>query len=155
MSVRVTMTDTVTPYLEAISEEKRAKALRSATTAGAKAAVPILRAATPRGATGNLQDAVRHKAMRKRYGTGSVVAPMGAKARHRHLVSGGTKPHIIAGRDGGFLRIGERYLRAVRHPGARANPFVDRAAGSMSAAAEAAFTSRIERFIETGKQPHD
>ena len=155
MSVRVTMADTVTPYLEAIAEEKRAKALRAATTAAAKAAVPRLAAATPVGRTGNLRDAVRHKAMRKRYGIGSVVAPMGKKARHRHLVTGGTKPHVIAGPPGGFLRIGDRYLRSVHHPGARANPFVDRAAAGMASASEPAFIARIERFIDTGQQPHE
>lgn len=155
MSVRVSMTDTVSPYLERISEEKRSKALRSATTAGAKSAVPILRAATPRGATGNLVDSVRHKAMRKRYGLGSVVAPMGAKARHRHLVSFGTKAHVIPGPPGGFLRIGDRYLRSVRHPGAQPNPFVDRSAPSMEAAADRAFTSRIEKFLDDGQQPHE
>ncbi len=155
MSVKVDMVDTITPYLERISEEKRAKALRTSTTAAAKAAVPILRAHTPLGKTGNLRGSVRHKAMRRSYGIGSVVAPMGTKAHHRHLVVAGTKPHIIPGPPGGFLRIGDRYLRSVRHPGARPNPFIDRAAGAMGGAAEAAFEGRISRFVEDGQQPHE
>jgi hypothetical protein len=145
----------VDAYLAEITEEKRAKALRAATTAGARAAMPILRAATPRGATGNLQSAVRMKAMRKRYGIGSVVAPMGKKGRHRELVSGGTKAHIIAGRNGGFLNIGNRYMRAVNHPGAKANPFLARVAGSMTEAAVRAFETRMERYIESGRQPSE
>lgn len=155
MSVRVDMKDEVSPYLERISEEKRAKALRSSTTAGAKAAAPILAAETPVGKTGNLRGAVRHKAMKKRYGIGSVVAPMGPKAAHRHLVMFGTKPHYIPGPAGGFLSVGDRYLRGVHHPGAKANPFVDRAASAMQDAADAAFTTRIEKFIDTGDQPHE
>lgn len=154
MSVRVDMKDEISPYLEKIADEKRAKALRSSTTAGAKAAVPELVAKTPV-KSGNLQGSVRHKAMKKRYGIGSVVAPMGQKAAHRHLVMFGTKEHAIHGRSGGFLRIGDRYLRSVRHPGARANPFVDRAAPAMEAASDAAFRTRIERFIDTGDQPHE
>lgn len=155
MSVKVDMVDTVSPYLERISEEKRAKALRTSTTAGAKAAVPVLRAATPVGKTGNLQGSVRHKAMKRRYGIGSVVAPMGKKASHRHLVVGGTKAHVIPGPAGGALRVGNRYLRAVHHPGAKPNPFIDRAADQMDAAATRAFDDRISRYVEDGQQPHE
>lgn len=155
MSVRVKLEDTVSPYLERISDEKRAKALRTSTTAAAKAAVPVLRAATPRGRTGNLQGSVRHKAMRRSYGVGSVVAPMGKKASHRHLVIDGTKAHPIHGRAGGFLKIGNRYLRAVDHPGAKPNPFIDRAAPQMEGAAWPAFDGRISRYIDDGQQPNE
>lgn len=156
MSVRVDMKDTVSPYLERISEEKRAKALRTSTTTAAKAAVPALLAETPQGKTGNLRASVRHKAMKKRYGIGSVVAPMGKKAAHRHLVMFGTKPHYIPGPPGGFLRVGDRYLRGVHHPGiTKPNPFVDRAAPAMQDAADGAFTTRIEKFIDNGDQPHE
>ena len=146
-------------WLEAVTESKRANALRVSTTAGAKAAVPILRAATPVGADGQSASAsVQMKAMRKSYGIGSVVAPMtrkGKKAQHRHLVEYGTKAHIIAGKEGGFLRIGNRYLRAVRHPGARPRHFMEGAAGSMSAAAEGAFEVRMVRYMESGRPPTD
>jgi hypothetical protein len=155
-------------YLAQVTEQKRANALRVSTTAGAKAAVPILRGNTPRGATGNLAASVQAKAMRKQYGIGSVVAPMtrkgrmragvrgaGTKAQHRHLVEYGTRPHIIAGRNGGFLAIGDRYMRAVSHPGARANPFLARSAAAMTTAAYAAFEVRMVRYLETGREPSE
>lgn len=153
----------VDDWLKGLAEPKLKKALRASTTAGAKSAVPIIRAATPVGkkgmtgkyphSAGNLRGLVRHKAMKKRYGIGSVVAPMGGAAYYRKYVELGTKAHIIAGRDGGFLNIGGRYLRAVRHPGARPRHFMEGAAGNAAAAAESAFESRMLRFMETGRQP--
>jgi hypothetical protein len=152
----------VDAWLKGLEEPKVAKALRTSTTAGAKAAVPILRAKTPTGkgmtgkyahAPGNLRALVRHKAMKKRYGIGSVVAPMGKAAYYRRFVELGTKAHVIAGPEGGFLNIGGRYMRAVRHPGARPRHFIGGAAGSMTDAAESAFESRMIRYMESGRQP--
>jgi HK97 gp10 family phage protein len=142
----------VDAYLAEITEDKRATALRTATTAAAKAAVPIMRANTPVGPTGNLRASVQAKAMKKRYGIGSVVGPMtrktkGTSAQHRHLVEYGTKPHIIAGRNGGFLNIGSRYMRAVDHPGAKPNPFLERSLAAMVTVAGHAFEARMVRYL--------
>jgi hypothetical protein len=159
-------------YLAQITDAKRANALRVATSAGARAAVPILRAATPVGPTGNLRRSVQAKAIRRQYGIGSVVAPMtrkekttksgkvragtGTAAQHRALVEYGTKPHIIAPRSlGGRLAVAGGYARLVHHPGAKPNPYLERAAGSMSAAAGRAFDVRITRYLESGKEPSE
>lgn len=51
-------------------------------------------------------------------------------APHKHLVEGGTKPHLLKPREKKalFTRTGgHRPVRGLRHPGARRNPFWTRA----------------------------
>ncbi|HRJ40834.1 MAG TPA: HK97 gp10 family phage protein [Caldilineaceae bacterium] len=63
----------------------------------------------------------------KRYGAAVLVGPKGGRegAPYAHLVEFGTKPHTIKPPKGKLLRIMGRFFRlGVRHPGARAQPYM-------------------------------
>lgn len=76
-------------------------------------------------------------------------------AFYARFVEEGTQPHVIRASTGKALGIGGQAYASVRHPGARANPFMARAAQSGTAAAATAFDQyvdrRIERLQRTGK----
>lgn len=56
-----------------------------------------------------------------------AVARIGPAKPHAHIagfVEFGTRPHIIRATSGKRLYFGGRFVRSVRHPGARAKPFI-------------------------------
>lgn len=69
------------------------------------------------GNPGDLRESVRARRIRSNPALGYVIGPMGKKAFMRHWVVQGTKPH--------FVKFG--WFKVVKHPGAKANPFVARA----------------------------
>jgi hypothetical protein len=130
------------------------KTLKAAAAAYGTIMVPIVQAATPiarpgnkyASGPGNLQKLTKWKYIAARYGIGVVIAPMGKNAYYRRFVTMGTKPHVILpkapgsrGQAARALAIARGYARVVHHPGARANPYVERAgrAGDHLAAASA------------------
>ena len=118
---------------------------------GARLLVRPIRNAAPVGPTGNLRKSVNARSNRLRAGE-MAAATVGTRQRiapHRHLVTGGTKPHSLAvkrfGRspwsrmpDGAV--IPNRYLQ---HPGSKANPFVDRVVQSMAPQVQSFINSRV------------
>lgn len=154
------------PLLEGWTEPEVKKALRRAATAWGAGAKPVVKAATPVAAPGNkyvtrgnLQRSVRAVRAKPRYGIAVVVGPieskkLGFNPYYRHIVVGGSKPHLILPKKRGSRSIGSlrdaalkiangEYVKAVQHPGARANPFIERA----RSAAEQAGHERAERSI--------
>lgn len=154
------------PLLAGWDEKEVKKTLRRAAQAWGAAAKPIVKAQVPVAAPGNkyvtrgnLQRSVRAVRIRPRYGIGVVVGPieskrLGTNPYYRHMVVGGTKPHLILPKKRGSRSIGAireaalkiangQYVKAVQHPGAKANPFIERA----RPAAEAAGHARAERYI--------
>lgn len=100
--------------------------------------------------TGTLKRSIRAKALRDRPGMppAAVVGPRRSRTKrlrertaqglratdwapHAHLVIAGTKAHAIRARGKRALRIpglgGVHFVREIVHPGADANPFVERA----------------------------
>jgi hypothetical protein len=128
------------PDLEKIPVEIRKHGMREAVKAVARRVREIVpdsgkQKAKPRA---KLKTSIRWSV--RKQGKEAIVR---ANARHAHLVHDGTRPHVIraknrasAGRAGGLFRrkamvipIGGRlvFARSVRHPGAKAQPFLDRA----------------------------
>lgn len=66
---------------------------------------------------------------------------VGPGTPYRHLVIRGTRPHVIPGP----LVLGGRVVAFVNHPGARANPFVDRGARDGLAIVRAAVLEELNR----------
>jgi hypothetical protein len=130
-------------------DKKLDRIFAAAAKAGGEAAEGVLTAAAPVGSGplsgiyrraglqhGALKASVDSKRIRRRGANrntiGVVIGPMGRGAVARHWVTGGTRPH----------RMGNRM-----HPGARANPWVDRATNSADAAAAAASDTVITRYL--------
>lgn len=83
-----------------------------------------VRAATPRGETGNLQRAVEAKRGTRTNFFSSWIVWMRLKvAPHIHLVEFGTKPHTIKAKAAKVLQFGDRFARGVQHPGAKKEPY--------------------------------
>lgn len=151
--------------LEGIEESKRVlktleyKARRRVVTAAARAGgreiLKNARSYAPT-RTGQLRKQLRQSVNNNR-ATGTVTAtikPKRTKAQRRkgaqlrsnviHLVVGGTRPHVIPGP----ISFAGRIFSQVDHPGARANPFMDRAANKSFQPAIAAFQREFGRKMD-------
>ena len=135
--------------------ERRAK---QAYIAGARLLDRSIRNQAPVGPTGNLRRSVSARSNRLRAGE-MAAATVGTRfkiARHRHLVVDGTKPHTLApkrpgkgpwvafldergGDINGFVGPG----RYVKHPGSKANPFVDRAVQPLIGEVQSFINARV------------
>lgn len=106
--------DEVTRALDELDKRQTKTALNKALTAAAKFLKPLVKAAAPKGPTGNLRRQVRYKRVRrpKTADVGTVVTSF---ARHRHLVLQGTRDRFTKG----------SHAFRGRMP---ANPFIDRVA---------------------------
>lgn len=117
----------VRELLERFTEPETKKILRKASTKAGAAMKRVVRPAVPRGKTGNLAGAVRAKRISANTAIGVVVGPMGSKASHRHLVAGGTRPHIIRPRPPRrSFPASLGFATVIRHPGAKPNRWLDR-----------------------------
>lgn len=99
------------------------KTLQRGTAAGAKFLSPKVKAEAPR-RTGTLRKAIRaSKARRERPAS---IVKVGKKAWYEHFVIKGTKAHRIRFPDQKAAGV-PKAQGNIAHPGAKANPFVDRA----------------------------
>lgn len=88
----------------------------------------------------------------------AIIKPRRTKAQARkgqrvrgnvlHLVVGGTSPHLIRTRRKSALTVGGSLYEEVMHPGARANPFMDRAAQSSFTESTKAFQKAFGQKLE-------
>ena len=92
---------------------------------------PMQRAAPV--ASGTLRRSITARSNRLKAGemAAASVGPRHRKAPHRYLVTGGTRPHSLTGvRSRGRYAVfpdgNVRAFAGFRHPGTKANPFVDR-----------------------------
>lgn len=140
--------------LSAFPVKYQRTAVRRALSAGAG---PILKAARkliPKG-TGlkpdggqrkHLKRTLTKKAKTYRHSgvTVVVIGPRAGEGFHAHMVHGGTQPHPILASGKKLLADGTRVFgRKVRHPGAAANPFLDKALTSQRSAALAIIKSKL------------
>jgi hypothetical protein len=102
------------------------KTLQKGTTAGGKYLKPKVKAAAPRGKTGKLRKSISARTA-KRDRPATIISARPKIAFYRHMVIGGTKPHRIRFPDQKAAGVSKSDGN-IRHPGAKANPFIRRAA---------------------------
>lgn len=130
MSVEIRVEDkALLAALDAAEPKAGNKALLAGARAATKFLKPLVKAATPRGASGKLRKAV-YMGTAKRQKPGSFVGVRGKVAFYRHMVIGGTKAHSTAKRNGtGGIQRWEvggdvRYGPAHEVRGTPARPFI-------------------------------
>jgi HK97 gp10 family phage protein len=145
---------------------RTAKAMmRKAMRAGSAPIRKRAKATTPRD-TGNLHASIAVKV--KQYPSGVTVGIVGPRAKftrtrtrkgvkrkevidafYAHMVEGGTKPHQIPKRPTQAKTLsfisggGTRFRKVVMHPGAKAQPFIQKAADRSEKLAAAAFAKKL------------
>jgi HK97 gp10 family phage protein len=144
-SVTILGMDAVIRALELLDDPAASKLLQKATAAGGKALKPFIQAEAPV-KTGRLRRSVSTRQARKAR-PATVVSPRPKVAFYRHFVIDGTRPHEIVIHNA-VTPTGGHYTRVIHHPGAKANPFVDRG----FARGESAALAAIEKVIDTALQ---
>lgn len=125
VSVDVRGVKEVQRSLDRVSGAPMKRTLQRATNASAKFLKPLVQAESPR-KTGKLRKSIS-AGQAKRGRPASIVKARPKIAFYRHMVMGGTKPHRIRFPD--QKRAGVPKSQGnIQHPGARANPFIDRVA---------------------------
>lgn len=85
-------------------------------------------------ANGNFQTGQLSNSINYKLTDGGFRSVITVKAKHGIFIENGTKPHIIRAKNCKYLRFkqgGEiRYAKAVKHPGTKANPFLQPAINS-------------------------
>ena len=140
--------------LDSLTGPKLKVALQKASSAGAKALKPFVQAEAPVGPSGNKytkRGALRRSISArkaKRDLPAAVVSARPKVAFFRHMVIGGTKAHAI--RFPNQVAAGVPKTQGnIRHPGARANPFIARGYQKGESAALAAIDKAIVDYLET------
>lgn len=77
----------------------------------------------------------------------ALIGPVRKHAHIAQFVEFGTRPHIIRAPRGKKLYLGGRFVRSVRHPGARAKPFLHPAFKASRDRAVAAIAAAVETVI--------
>lgn len=82
---------------------------------------------------------------------GGKITKQGSSAKktiwYAHLVENGVKPHVIRARTPAGMRIGDRRVMSVNHPGFQGIRFMTRAADSRAQEAVRAFADRVRQRI--------
>ena len=106
---------------------------------------PIMRAETPRGATRKLSENIQAKAV----GLEGSVGPNLAITPYAWFVHEGTNPYTIRPKHKKALWWpGARHpVKKVRHPGIKANKFVERAFGQIKRPVEQIFGKSVNNII--------
>lgn len=132
--------DEVVASLRGYPEKFRMRVVRTALSAGSRIIRDAGRAEAPV-KSGQLRNTIRSTS-RSRSRTGKVTASVRVGKKNKgvfygHMVIGGTQPHNILPKKGKGLKFGTTFRRSVIHPGAKANPFMDRAAAQIPRALDA------------------
>lgn len=141
MSVTITGLEELRAELAKLEPGPLKKTLQKGTTAGAKLLKPHVVAAAPR-RTGKLRKSV-FAGQAKRERPASIVK---VRAWYRHFVILGTKPHRIRFPDQKAAGV-SKSRGNIRHPGAKANPFIDRVDSQYEGAAAKAAIDTIRKEL--------
>jgi HK97 gp10 family phage protein len=147
--------------LQTIEMKARRRVVTAAVRAGCKEIVKEARARCPVD-KGDLRRQIRTTSVKTNKVTGQVtgtVKPKQTKShkkkgqaragRYLHFVTAGTKPHDITPKRMIALKVGGQIVSRVEHPGARAQPFMDRAIKAAWVSATRAFDFKFdERMIK-------
>lgn len=157
--VRVEGLERAKRALEALEYKARRRVCQGAVRAASREIVKRVKSEAPVD-TGHLKAQVRLSVKLDRR-TGMVtgtIKPKPSKAqrgrgqghanKYLHLVVAGTKPHVIKPRTKEALTIGGNVVEEVKHPGAKANPFMDRAYQATSKQAIDLFTKTFGTKLE-------
>lgn len=142
--VNVKGLDQLQKLLDTLPSKVEANIMRGALRAGIK---PILEEARQNVSvvSGELRDGLKI-ATRKRGGTmRGLLRATGNHGYVAHWVEFGTQPHIIPGP----LKLGNKWVKNAKHPGARAKPFMRPALDSKKAQALLAVGEYIKRRLAT------
>jgi HK97 gp10 family phage protein len=133
-------------FLQQLPVKMEKNIMRSALRAGAKVIADEAKANVPV-KDGDLRDSIRVSTRAKR---GQVTASAKAgnkKAFYWHFVEFGTAAHTIKAKNGKSLFFNGSNVRSVRHPGARAKPFMRPALDSKSTEAIRAVGAQIGKRL--------
>lgn len=136
----------------------RRRVVQAATRAASAVVVAEVRQEAPVGQTGQLRKQLK-ASLKFARSIGTVIATIRSKATksqrtkkttawYTRLVVGGTKPHDIHTSLAFALNTPHGFFRHVRHPGARPNPFMDRAAAASFSRAVDAFTAKFKEAMD-------
>lgn len=140
--------------LDGLTGAQMTRTLQRASTAGAKALKPFIKAEAPIGPSGNKytkRGALRRSISArkaKRDLPAAVVSARPKVAFYRHMVIGGTKPHRIRFPSEVAAGVG-RTEGSIRHPGSRPNPFIARGFAKGESAALAAIDKVIDDYLNS------
>lgn len=83
---------------------------------------------------------------------GGPIKAKGGSAKSRpfyaHIIEWGAKPHVIRAKSAKGLRIGDRRLLQVNHPGVQGIRFMTRAADTQAQAAVRAFAEKVRERLQ-------
>ena len=83
---------------------------------------------------------------------GGPIKAKGGRAKSRpfyaHIIEWGAKPHVIRAKSAKGLRIGDRRLLQVNHPGVQGIRFMTRAADTQAQAAVRAFAEKVRERLQ-------
>lgn len=122
------------------------KLLQKTSSAAAKTIKPYVKAETPLGATGKMRRSVSAMQARKDR-PAAIVKFRTPMAYYRHMVIGGTRGHRIRFPDQKAKGVPKREGNIV-HPGADANPVIERAWSSGRTATLAAIDKTVNDYLE-------
>jgi len=120
--------------------------LQKASSAGAKAIKPYVRAETPKGKTGRMRKSIS-ATQAKRDRPAAIVKFRPKIAYYRHMVIGGTKPHRIRFPDQKEAGV-PKSQGNIRHPGAKGNDVMGRAWSNGKTVTIAAVNKVIREYLE-------
>lgn len=138
-------------FLASFPVEIEKKESRNALRAGAKVLEQEVKAEIPV-KSGDLRASARVSTGSKKDGYVYAHVKVGGNRKgdpfYAHMVHGGTKPHEIKPRRFASLFIAGLFRKLVKHPGAKANPFMKRAFDNKAGAAVEAISARLRAGIE-------
>ena len=83
---------------------------------------------------------------------GGPIKAKGGRAKSRpfyaHIIEWGAKPHVIRAKSAKGLRVGDRRLLQVNHPGVQGIRFMTRAADTQAQAAVRAFAEKVRERLQ-------
>lgn len=140
--------DDVKDALEGLNDKQAKAMLQKSASAGAKVLKGTVKAAAPKGATGNLRRSIR-SGQTKRHRPAARVYVNKRVAFYRHMVVGGTKAHgprtaswLI------FRPAGEAHnVWAKRVRGTKPRPFFAQGFAAGQSAAEAAIDKVVDQYL--------
>ena len=111
-------------FLAELPERLQVKIARAALAAGAREIRDEARKIVPV-KSGDLRKTIRASTRRGKDGMVTASIRAGSKkAFYAHFVEYGTQPHDIRSKNGGAMRVGKAFRVVMRHPGAKAKPFM-------------------------------
>lgn len=144
MSVQVTGADAIQRELAKAKEPTLKRTMQRATNASGKFLKPKVQAAAPKRREKLRKSISSTQAKRDRPAT--IVKARPKVAYYRHMVIGGTRPHRIRFPDQKAAGVSKE-AGNIRHPGARANPFIERTARQYDDAAVEIATRHIQENL--------